>query len=638
MPADSSDSLSFPYLFPYDAVRPEQGEMVRDVYSAVSSGRHLIAHAPTGLGKTAAVLAPSLSVALKKGFTVFFLTSRHTQHSIAVETLRLIKEKHGVKFTAVDMVGKKNMCARSEVDAFLGSQFHDYCRSLRENDGCKFYLNVKKGSELTHGSKNVLNFINSQPVHTEEVVSAAKQNQICPYEISAAASKGASVIIADYYSIFNPVIREAFFKRTGKSLEKSIIVVDEAHNLPGRLRDMLTERLSDFMFFRAIGEAEKLDELSIKTFLVRLQNGMHSLLKGEECIISMEQLLQAVSSYDIPLVLEKMGVAAESIREAEHHSFIGSIADFLAGWQSTKDGFARILSVGKTGKNSSISLSYQCLDPSIEVGNVIGQAHSVILMSGTLTPMFMYRDILGFPEETVLKEYKNPFPEENRLALIIKGATTRFTERNKGQYAKIAEICAASLESIPGNVALFFPSYYLMGQVHVHLHDHISKKIFKEHQNMSKEEKQELLKGFKNEWFNGGVLLAVVGGNFSEGIDLPGNSLNGVIIVGLPLVQNDLFIKELIGYYDKRYKRGWDYGYVFPAFIKALQSAGRCIRSETDRGVVLFIDDRYAWERYYNCFPKELSPKTTVFFQKAIRDFFEKSKTMRESQQSGSSF
>jgi DNA excision repair protein ERCC-2 len=163
-----------------------------------------------------------------------------------------------------------------------------------------------------------------------------------------------------------------------------------------------------------------------------------------------------------------------------------------------------------------------------------------------------------------------------------------------------------------------------MEEDHKHIHGKIQKQVLKEHTDLSKEEKQKLLQEFKNTHLAGGVLLAVIGGSFSEGIDLPGTLLNGVIIVGLPLGQPDLETKELMRYYDAGFSRGWDYGYVFPAFTKALQSAGRCIRSETDRGVIVFVDERYAWESYYRCFPQDMTPKMTEFYEEAIGEFFRK--------------
>ena len=213
-------------------------------------------------------------------------------------------------------------------------------------------------------------------------------------------------------------------------------------------------------------------------------------------------------------------------------------------------------------------------------------------------------------------------PRENRLALVVTAATTKFSKRSSDQFAKMAEVCANASSAIPGNVILFFPSYTVMEEVHKHIHGKIQKQVLKEHTDMSKEEKQKLLQQFKNTHMAGGVLLAVIGGSFSESIDLPGTLLNGVIIVGLPLGKPDLHTRELIRYYNIRFGRGWDYGYVFPAFTKALQSAGRCIRTETDRGVIVFVDERYALESYYQCFPPDVTPKMTEFYEEAIVEFF----------------
>ncbi len=614
-------------LFPYSTIRPVQDAMIKDVQIAVSSGKNLIAHAPTGLGKTAAVLAPALSVALKKNLTVFFLTSRHTQHAIAIETLRLIKEKHKINFSVVDLVGKKDMCARSEVEAFPSRYFHDYCKSLREKDNCDFYLNFRKDNQLSASSKNVLKFINSLPAHTEEVVDSSKKQSVCPYEVASHAAKDASVIIADYNCLFNSRIRESFFGRSSKALNDAVIIVDEAHNLPGRMREMLTARLSTLIIDRAMSEAETWNENDIKTFLASLRYGMEQLATSPELAISKEQLLAAVEGYDLNDILKSMSDLAETVRETEKQSFIGSVADFLLSWMGGDEGFARILTVKESARGKTIVVSNHCLDSSVATKSVIEEAHSVIMMSGTLTPMIMYRDILGFPSDTALKEYGNPLPKENKLSLIVKDATTKFSSRNEQQFMNLADICARAASSVQGNLAIFFPSYFLMSQIHTYLHEKLSKKVFKEHQGMSKSAKQQLLKGFKQESLKGGVLLAVIGGSFSEGINLPGNFLNGVIVVGLPFVQPDLCNKALINYYDKNFGKGWDYGYVFPAFTKALQSAGRCIRSETDKGVIMFVDERYAWTNYYRCFPKDLAPKTTTFYQQAIDEFFGKAKT-----------
>lgn len=612
-------------LFPYDKIRQEQDGLINDIRAAVSSGKCLIAHAPTGLGKTAAALAPALEFALKSKKTVFFLTSRHTQHAIAVETARLIKQKHKASFSVTDIVGKKHMCARDDVSGLYSRQFHDYCRSLVDSGSCSFYSNFKKGSVLTSDSKIVIATIAGEPMHTEEVVDVARKHGVCPYEAAVAAAKDSALVIADYYCLFNPQVRDGFLRKTGKTVEDAIIIVDEAHNLPDRLREMLTDKLSTLVIERAMKEAEKVGDGDIRQFLFDIKKCMEGLgSEPGQKIISQRQLLKPLVSCDLAEVLERMSVIAESVRETEQQSFIGSVAEFLEGWQGSGEGYARILSSVQGQKGGAVTISNQCLDPSLAASEIVRHAHSVIMMSGTLTPTAMYRDILGFHEGAALKEYRNPMPRENRLALVVTAATTKFSKRSSVQFAKIAEVCSRAAVAIPGNVILFFPSYAVMEEVHRHIHGKISKAVLKEHPDLSKEDKQKLLDKFRSNHLAGGVLLAVIGGSFSEGIDLPGTLLNGVIIVGLPLGQPDLFTKELIRYYDARFGKGWDYGYVFPAFTKALQSAGRCIRSETDRGVIVFVDERYAWDRYYACFPIDMTPKTTEFYAEAIEEFFRK--------------
>jgi DNA excision repair protein ERCC-2 len=614
-------------LFPYDTIREEQNKFVQDVYDCVSTSKSIIAHAPTGLGKTAASLAPALAYAIDKKKTIFFLTSRHTQHSIAIETLKLIKEKHNASFGITDIVGKKHMCAQDALDMLSTGQFHEYCKALRDNNQCEFFNNLKKGIIMSSEAKAVVDALKREPLSSAKTVELGKKFQICPYEAATIAAKEASVVITDYYYIFNRQIRESFMRKTDKKLSDSIIIIDEAHNLPERMREMLTKKISTINVDRAIKEAEKFGEIDDKRFLMDLNRIMLKMatMPDKEKLVTKKDLLDGLNSHKMEDVVKSLAVIAEGIRESQKHSYIGSVLEFLLAWMDgDEDGFARIISKKDTPRGQVISVAYQCLDPAVQTSAVMEKAHSVIMMSGTLTPTSMYRDVLGFPEGTMEKEYSNPFPVKNKLALIVTGVTTKFTQRNIKQYQSIAEICINSAYEIPGNVALFFPSYFIMEEIHKLIHGKIAKEIFKEKPEISKEEKQQLLFRFKEAHKLGGVLLAVIGGSFSEGIDLPGDYLNGAVIVGLPLQQPSLYTKRLIQYYDEKYGKGWDYGYILPAFTKAIQSAGRCIRSETDRGVILFLDERYAWDRYYSCFPKDLSPKTTQFYRESIREFFKK--------------
>lgn len=243
-------------------------------------------------------------------------------------------------------------------------------------------------------------------------------------------------------------------------------------------------------------------------------------------------------------------------------------------------------------------------------------------MSGTLLPLNMYKEILGLPKKTETLELVSPFKKENKLNLIIPKTSTKYTERNDKNFKEIATIISKITNSITGNSAIFFPSYKLRDDVYMHLNSLSKKTAFLEVPNMSTTEKSDFLNNFKKYSQIGAILLGVSGGSFSEGIDLPGDLLKCVIVVGLPLPKPDLETKTIISYYNNLFGKGWDYGYVFPAFNKTLQSAGRCIRSETDKGVIVFLDERYAWPNYYNCFPKDWNMQIVHGFEKPIIDFF----------------
>ena len=310
---------------------------------------------------------------------------------------------------------------------------------------------------------------------------------------------------------------------------------------------------------------------------------------------------------------------AETIRETEKRSYIGGVVTFLDAWKGPDDGFVRIINKQQNQK-PVITLSYRCLDPSLVSKEVFENAYSTILMSGTMRPMEMFKDILGLDAE--LEEYSSPFPSENLLQMIIPETTTKFTARSQEMYRRTAEICAEAVNVIPGNSIVFFPSYQLRDSVNQYFINLCKKTTFSEIPNLSKEEKRQLLDKFKSYSKKGAVMLGVVSGSFGEGIDLPGDYLKAVIVVGLPLQVPDLETKAQIRYYEEEYMRGWDYGYLLPAMNKVFQNAGRVIRSETDRGAVIFLDERYSWDHYHRCFPRDNKIVMTKMFKERLQEFF----------------
>ena len=614
-------------FFPHDEVRQIQSHLVEAIDKAISNGKNLIAHAPTGLGKTAASLAPALSNTLKTSKTIFFLTSMHTQHKIAIDTIREIKNRHGVKIISTDIIGKKHMCLQPGVKALHSREFVEYCKALREDGKCSFYSNLKKGEDLSFNAKAAVSELKEgSPVDTGALLSVSGKFEVCPYEISMVLGKESKVIIADYYYLFHPKIRESFLKKIGKELEDAVIIVDEAHNLPSRLKDLASERLTSIALKRAISEAEAYKEESVVLILKSLLGILEGYAQNEneELYVEKEDFIEKVNSITgfeglIDLLEEK----AEVVREEQKQSYLGGVAAFLDAWiNGSNEGFTRIFMKEQGLREEILSLNYKCLDPGVVSRFVVSQAFSTVLMSGTLTPTSMFREVLGFEEnDTEEMVLESPFPEENRLSIIIPKTSTKFTARNEAQYRDIGGVVTKVVNAVPGNTAVFFPSFRLRDDVYKHMRD-CEKTVFVERPGLTKREKEELLENFKSYKEAGAVLLGVISGSFGEGIDLPGDFLKAVIVVGLPLQKPDLETNALIKYYDEKFGKGWDYGYLFPAFNRTLQSAGRCIRSETDRGVIIFLDERYEWPNYKKCFPKSWNIKTTILYEKMVREFF----------------
>lgn len=616
------------YLFPYDSIRDVQQDMIEQVADSISGGNDLIVHAPTGLGKTVATLGPALKYAMENKKKIFFLTSRHTQHAIAIDTLREIKKKHRIEFVAVDLIGKKWMCTVPGVDKMRSGDFYEYCKKQRADGLCEQYSNTKSGNKLTTEGKLALKTLKqNSPAHIEEFTDLCGKDNLCAHELATTLAKEANVIVADYYYIFNPWIRDQFFNKSDILLSDCIVVVDEAHNLPDRMRTMMTIKLSNYTIKRAVTESKKVAETDIVYKLSKIQDILNEfsqdMRNGDEKNIRKQEFINKISKIgDYDDIIADFTTAASRIKETEKQSSLITIAEFLDKWNGSDTGYVRIISQKKTHRESLIELSYRCLDPAIITKDTINNAHSTILMSGTLTPTAMYKDLLGFGPDTIEARYSSPFPEENRLSMIIPDTTTKFSSRNPQMYERIAQICAEVTNRVPGNTAIFFPSYFLRDRVYEFFEEKSKKTAFVEHSEMNKEEKTEFLNRFKSYKDSGAVLLGVVSGSFGEGIDLPGDLLKSVVVVGLPLQQPTLETKALIDYYDKKFSKGWDYGYVGPAFSKCMQSAGRCIRSENDRGIVVFLDERYTWPNYFKHFPIDMDIKITKLYADRITEFF----------------
>ncbi|VVB51339.1 ATP-dependent DNA helicase [uncultured archaeon] len=604
----SLDNVDF---FPYPVVRGGQKAFLGDVEEVVRDGGFLFAHAPTGIGKTAAALAPSLKDALGNNRTVFFLTPKHTQHRVVVETLQAVKRRYKVDVTVVDIVGKQWMCPH-EVQNLDSREFNEYCRIQKREEVCREYVNTGRVvGKQSEAMKKAVGAVKKEPLHNEDVLRVCGECGVCPYEVCVDVVRDAHLVICDYYHLFSEGVRKAFLGKAGKRLSQATFIVDEAHNLPERIRSLQSVSVSGFVLKNAAKEAGVLGRFNLQDEAVMVEELLRSagkrMREGDERFVEGDAFVSAVektTGRKIEDFREDLDATGEEVLKMPRRfrSYCKTAATFIDAWLGEDVGYARILRRTKDDHR----LSYQCLDPSLSASKVFDGIHAAVFMSGTLLPLEMYADVLGVAEKkTRLRAYPSPFPPENRLVLSVPFVTTQYKKRTPAMFQKIADVIKESVAVVPGNVAIFYPAYHLMQTVQGLLDGKLSKPVFIERQDMTKKERHDLYRRLIDAKEKGGAVLAgVQAGSLSEGVDYPG-VLDAVIVVGLPLETPDLETKSLINYYDVKFKRGWDYGYIYPAVNRALQAAGRCIRSETDRGAILLLDERFSWKNYSKCFPPD---------------------------------
>ncbi len=628
------DASSYP-LFPFPSVREGQREFMADVKRTVESGGILIAHAPTGIGKTVAALVPALQYAIESDKCVFFLTSKRSQHKIAIDTLRRIKTvDSNLDIIAVDITSKQSMCPRAvALYREYYSLFAEFCKNEQKNKRCWYYTNQDADALIR---------LKEEIMHVEELCEWCKSRQICPYKAALEVGKTADVVVCDYNYLFSTDIAEKVLEKIERGLEDVIVIVDEAHNLPDRIRNNLSSELrlktltetargirnvdrelynnlSQFeMILRKLVmstvEDNKKETTVDRAFLIE---ELEKMLRRRIEVLSYNEFISAIRSRADSI--RKKKTSSDADRDVLQRNLV-SIADFLEAWR-TGEKCLRLLTV-----DDEPTLSVKLLDPAVLSEPVFRNAHASILMSGTLCPTEMYADILGVTRisgrEIVMREYVSPFPRENRLIVVTKGLTTRYTKRGEEMYRRIAQKIDAIAGNINGCMAVFFPSYALLKAILVHIPPHTRRRVLVERRDMSKGERNMLYERLRAD--HAGILFAVQGGSFSEGMDYESNTLKAIIVVGLPLSPPTLEVKTLQGYYTGKYgtNKGRLYGYLYPAITKVLQAAGRGIRSEHDRCIIVLMDYRFAQYPYKKCLPPDFDLTFSDNVEELCRRFF----------------
>lgn len=637
-------------FFPFPTIRKGQREFREDVKDAVESERILVAHAPTGIGKTVAVLVPALAYAIENEKKVFFLTSKQSQHKIAINTLKLLKKHAKLNFVAVDIISKQSMCPRAtSIYQEYYSLFNEFCKSEQKKKRCHYFL---------RHDEETLQRIKESIMHVEELCKWCTSRGVCPYKAALEVNEAADVLVCDYNYLFSLNIVEKVLGRAENDLEDIIVIVDEAHNLPDRIRENLSSELRmntitdtarsiryidremygnllnlENIFTRLSKEARKNKEEEIKVDRDFLLDAIEKMLKRRIEMMSYDDFLNSLRDIGKEMERDALSRTTEEgkYKKETLQRNILSIADFLDDWR-TKEKCLRIFSLKR---KENPMLYFKLLDPSEVSEQIFAKAHSTIMMSGTLYPTEMYADVLGLGassnikrKETVLREYKSPFPKENRLIVVTKGITTKYAKRSEEMYRKIARKIEEVAKYVRGGMAVFFPSYELLKNISTYLPKEIKRRIIVERREMKKEEKNRLYEMLRDDSImkvkNGSILLAVQGGSLSEGMDYESNVLKAIIVVGLPLSPPTLEVKMIEGYYVGKYgaEKGRLYGYIYPAITKVLQAAGRGIRSEFDRCMIVLCDYRFAQRPYKRCLPSDYDVIFTDRVEEYCRKFF----------------
>ncbi len=600
-------------LFPFEEIRPVQKQFYEDCKEACLKGTTLLAYAPTGIGKTAAVLSAVLEYAKKYDKKVIFTTSRHSQHTIVINTLKMIKEKNNLNIVVADIINKQHMCLLPE------------SKNMKRNDFDSFCYHQTKSKKCPYGYVNgfCLMALKEDIYHVEEAKEICKQFSSCPHSAESKLISDADVLVCDYNYMFDSMIKDIVLSKMDIGLEDIILIVDEAHNLPERARDLMTFTLSKHLISTC---KKELKEYAPDPVLSRAFNILIDLFNNNrEKIITKQGLIEKinylfknafVSEFDFDSFLKKLEQAELYATTKKENEFeylnLSGMLNFFFSWLKDNEHVLRI------HKEEEISLFP--LDPSDITSPIFSSVHSSILMSGTLYPPEVYADILGI-KDRILKEYISPFPKENRLIISSNILTTLYYKRNEQEFQKMGNAISEIIECIPDNSAVFFPSYKLLNSISKYIN--LTNELLLESPEWKKEDKQIVLEDMKTK--NNLTLLGVQKGSFSEGIDFENNALKGIIVVGIPLTPPSLERKHLVLYFDNKFGKGKgnEYTYMIPAVNKVLQSAGRGIRSKTDKCAVILLDERFNWDKYKSHFPKDFQYFPSEYMTKHLDTFFE---------------
>lgn len=599
----SMTELEFPFSY-----RDGQRKMVSSVYHSISAGKQIFIQAPTGVGKTMSTIFPAVrAVGEGKGETIFYLTAKTITRTVAEEAYSILQE-NGLKFKVLTLTAKEKLCVCEKPE----------CNPQHCPRAEGHYDRINDAVFELWTTKNTYD--------RETMKEHAEKWGVCPFEMSLDLSLWVDGVICDYNYAFDPNVHlKRFF---GEGVKGSyIFLIDEAHNLIERGREMYSASIckEDILEVRRKIKnysprlARALEKVNKQLLELKKTCGKYEVLENQGAV-SMG-MLQVMGELDKFLEEPPGQEIVEEILE-----FYFDVRDFLNIDELVDENYVVYTENCEDGK---FRMKLFCVNPAVNLGAYLAKGVSTVFFSATLLPMNYYRKLLSIRDDDYGIYVKSPFDQEKRCILTGCDVSSRYTRRNYEEYRRIAEYIARTIWQKKGNYMVFFPSYKLMEEVKEVYEAEFSVdwvRCISQTSGMNEREREEFLEEFTSQ---DGTLVGfcVMGGVFSEGIDLMGDRLIGAIVVGTGLPQIGTEREILKNYYDSRGENGFDYAYRFPGMNKVLQAAGRVIRTQDDVGTILLLDDRFRNTDYRNLFPVEWSDRKNCMLEnveKILRDFWEK--------------
>ncbi|MDR0267081.1 helicase C-terminal domain-containing protein [Paenibacillus sp.] len=568
--------------FPFAAYREGQRKLAGAVYGAAKEKKKLFAKAPTGIGKTISTLFPSVK-AIGEGLLgqIFYLTAKTITRTAAEQALTLMENK-GLRLQSVTITAKDKACLQEEV--FCSKDVCPYA------DG---YYDRINGA--------VFDILSHETIMTRQVLEQyARKHRVCPFEFSLDTAYAADAIICDYNYIYDP--RVSLKRLPEEQKKRTVLLVDEAHNLVDRGREMFSAVMNKANFlqlkrdFKTANPAVAAAADAVNKYFIELRKA---------CGDTRQQLSKEAPAELVELLEVFVGEAERELAAGgeERQLLLDTYFASQNFIRMAKLYDSRYITYAEVLRND-VSIRMFCLDPSYLLSQADKGFRSVVFFSATLAPLSYYRDMLGADSEDYSISIPSPFRRE-QLDVRIHPLSTRYRDRER-TAEQLADLLHQMISGKQGNYMFFFPSYqYLQSVYEIFTGKYPEVQTIVQGTGMGEEERERFLAAFRVDNQETLAGFAVLGGIFSEGIDLQGDRLIGVAVVGVGLPQLGLERNLIRDYFNGEGKNGYDYSYVLPGMNKVLQAGGRLIRSEEDEGVLLLIDDRFKQPHYRNLLPEE---------------------------------